>query len=730
VTPREVLPALLIAHDPLGEAALTRVKWIVEGAGSLIVGCTASEFTAAVAAVALEEVGAYDAFAVVHFVGPLDDPGLAVTDHGAEPVDALVAAVTGVNAGIRARFPGKQRIDHWVIHTVGQVVDESERQFVERVARDTDLRVRGVIVSASATHVSVTHDDDEQACFAADIALALLGSDLEQHLAQAEPVAWVGGATSLSYAGARVGEAISTFCALRMLDEHLLAESPAGDPSFDEGVQWVEGMGLTGPLEREHLLASTSGGSLLSRIRMEHIDWEAVPITSWSDVLTTQQLLLANEEFDPIREVIEANGRKRLEELKASVIARSFEQLESTFRFESTLEFDRGVRAGLEHARQELPEPVRSIDPEIVEKDRARLRRFTRWLPFGAAVALRVFAAALGALVVVSARTGSTDLPVLDHFSKPWGRLTALAVLIAGFVLYRRRLKRTLKVRDRLREELELQLVDTAEQWTADARRQVLVDLRSWVGDRPPWIDDGQVPDRPEFAASLVEWFAWLVRESRLSREHLVVRAHERRHPAGLASRFAVDIPLATHLSTEELAGQLLRDPPKPGDAARSLAVVIRPECQPGSLRVLSRDELEAVWTRWLVNQLGAELWHDLASLLMERPSIRDAARGTIEANTTPALVAADNAPSVGTRHYLALPGGAGGAAYQRLFSADIEPGVIRGRKVTDSLTDVLDMRIADLVLMVHLYALDFSASPTTETSSTASSDDSEGDRS
>lgn len=707
----DVLPALLVAHDPLGEAAIGRARWVIEGAGDAIVGCTAAEFTGALAEGALKEVGAYDAFLVIHVVGPLEDPGLSVTERGDDPIESLIGALASVHASLRQRFPGKQRIDQWVIHTVGQVVDDSERRFIERVSHSADAGLRGVIVSASATHASVTHDDDEQACFAADIALALIGSDLEGHLADAAPMAWVGGATSLTYAGVRVGEAISAHHGLRVLEEHLLTESPAGDPAFDMGEHWVEDLDLPGPQERELLLASTTGGSLLTRVRMDEIDWDTVPITSWSDVLTTRQMLLATQELGTIQDVIESNRRKRVEELKASVIARSFEELESAIRFESAITFDQGVQAGLEKAVQAIPEPARGVDPDLVERDRTKLRRFTRWLPFGPAVALRLFAAALGALVVVSARTGPSDLPVLESLTKPWGRVSALAILLLGFVLYQRRLKTTLKVRDRLNAALEQQLVDTVEQWVADARRQALVELRAWIGPRPPWLASGPVPDRPAEADTLVEWFAWLVHESRLSRDDLRTRAADRRDPSGVASRYAVDIPLASLLSTEELAEQLLPHPPEPSEGARSLVVLIRPECQPEALRVLSKAQLEPMWIRWLANRLGPQLWQDLGALLTDRPSIRDAARRTIEANTTPALSTADNAPSIGTRHYLALPGGTSGSAYRHLFSSDIEPGAIPAHRVSDSLTDVLDIRIPDVALMVHLYALDLDES-------------------
>lgn len=194
-----------------------------------------------------------------------------------------------------------------------------------------------------------------------------------------------------------------------------------------------------------------------------------------------------------------------------------------------------------------------------------------------------------------------------------------------------------------------------------------------------------------------------------------------------MTSRYAIDLPLASLLSTEELAEQILPDAPEPREGARSLILLIRPDCQPNSLRTLSRDELEPLWTRWLLNRLGPQLWPDLGALLAERPTVRNAARRAIEGNTTPAITAADNAPSVGTRHYLALPGGRDGATYRQLFSADIEPSEIPTRRVSDSLTDVLDNRLPDVALMVHLYAMDLDAEPGSGSGS-ADSDRSDGE--
>lgn len=703
----EVLPVVLVAHDAMGEACVGRVRWVVEGCGASVVGCTADEFTGALAAPALADVGAYDAFLVVHFVGPLHDPDLPIEDHGSDPVRALTESLARVHASLSERFPGKQRVDQWVIHMVGQVVDEVERSFIERLAASDEAGFRGIIVTASATHASVTHDADEQACFASDMALAMIGSDLERHLADAEPVAWIGGSTSLTYAPRRLSEAVSAHHALRILEGHLLADSPHGDPAFDLGTHWVEDLDLDGEKEREILLTSSSGGSLLSRLRMDEIDWDLVPIISWSEVLTTQQALLASQELDNVREVIESNRRQRVSELKQRIIGGTFEELESAARFDSAIVFDLGVQVGLERAMQAIPEPPRATDHDVVERDRAKLRRFSRWLPFGPAVALRVFAAALGALVVVSALTGPTHLPILEHFTKPWGRVAALMTLVTGSFLYQRRLIATIRVRDRLNEALERQLIDLVEEWVAAARRQTLMELRSWIGLRPDWLEDSAAPDRPEQASTLVDWLAWLTHESQLSADKLRVRASERRDPLGPTSRFTCDLPLTSLLSTEELASQILSEAPEPADAARRLVLGVRPDCQPDSLRVVGQDELESLWVGWLHTRLETALWSDLGDLLSTRPTIRDAARQGLERNTTPAIVVDRNAPSVGTRHYLTLPGGRSGAAYRHLFSPDIEAADLPTRRVTDSLTDVLDIGLPDVALMVHLYAMD-----------------------
>lgn len=86
---------------------------------------------------------------------------------------------------------------------------------------------------------------------------------------------------------------------------------------------------------------------------------------------------------------------------------------------------------------------------------------------------------------------------------------------------------------------------------------------------------------------------------------------------------------------------------------------------------------------------------------------MRRPAREIIESNTTPAIAAEDNAPSIRTSHYLAIDGAKEGEAYRNLFSPDVDADAIPRRKVTDSLTDVLDFRIPNVAVMVHLTSLD-----------------------
>ena len=706
MTTAAVLPALLVAHDPLAESAIERVQWVVGGAGRAVVGCTASTFDVNAVRPALAEVGALDSFLVIHVIGPLEDPELVVSDRGADPVGALVQALESVHRSIADVYPGKKGIDQWVVHTVGQVIDPSERRLLDRLSDLEPPGLRGVIVSASATHASVTHDADEQAGFAADVILALVATDIEQHLADADPLTWIAGATSLTYAGTRLADAVSAYHAVRALDEGLLQPSPPGDPAFDLGGAWLLDLDLAAIRERDLLLASPAGGSLLARIRMDEIDWDSVPLTSWADVLTTRQQLLASQEFDAIRKVIEQNRQKRLDELRSSVIAASFEELESSARIESAMAFGAGVIAGLEKSAQRIPEHGGSVDDELVERDRKRLRRFTRWLPFGPAVALRVFAVSLGALVVVSALTGPSGLPVLHSFTKPWGRVTALALLILGFMLYQRRLKATYRIRDRLNEALEKQLVDSVERWVVEARRQTLADLRSWIGTRPAWLDLGPVPEEPALAPTLTEWLGWVVHGSRRIRDVLRVRATERRDPSGLTSRYALDIPTSSSIATSELSDQLLEHAPDPADGARGIAVVIRPLCLPTSLPIPSDALMSTFWLRWLRNRIEPALWPDLGALLRDRPTVREAARRTIEMNTTPAIDADANAPAVSTKHYLAIDGAQDGTAFRQMFSADIDATALPRNRVTGSLTAVLDLALPDIALMLHLYAL------------------------
>lgn len=702
---RPYLPALLVWHDATGDAAVQRVLRVLQGAGRTAVGCAAADFAADIAAPALEGVGAYEAFLVIHVVGAFEDPGLSVEDRGTDPAGAVLAELTRVAEGFRARWPGKARIDQWVIHTVGQRLDDAERDVVSRLVSAGDATLRGVIVSASATHASVTHDDAQQAGFAADVVLALIGSDLEEKLADVTSMVWFVGATSVTYARSRVAEVVSALYARRLLDAGLLATPPTSDPAYGVGEAWVQDLDPAGPRERDLLLDSTSGGVLHSALRVRTVDWAKVPLASWSAVLTTARSMLALERFPEVETSLEANRRRRVAELETAVIDEAFEHLEGGTGLESVLSFLRGVQAALKEAADEITAPPSAVDPAAIDRDVERLRHLTRWLPFGPAVALRVFALALGVLVVVGVLTGPSGLAALDWAAEPWARLAGVAVLVLGFLAYQRQVGLTLRVRDRLRAQIEDEASARLERLVAEARRRTLLEVRAWIGERPPWLDDGEPPVRQVTAPTLAEWFAWLIVESRRVRDALDDGV-DGGGAAAVASPYAVDLPTAPLLSPESLAADLLREEPNLRDAARSFAREVRPLCSSEAMVVLAADDLGVHWRGWLADRMGPGVWQDLGDLLSERPSVRDGARAVLERNTTPAIPTKYGRPEVGTRHYLVVPGGKTGAIYRHLFSRDVDLSRIPRPLVSDSLTAVLECRLPDVSLMVHLYGV------------------------
>lgn len=705
VTEPRTLPALLIAHDSLAEKALGRVQWLADGADLAAVGCRADDFDVVVAEEALRGVGAFGRFLIVHLVGALADPALEAARSGSEAVDELLGSIKDIDGRLRARFPGQRRVDSWLVHTVGQEVDEPEHDLISRFMAETAITPVGAVISASATYADVTHDDQEQAAFAADVTLALIGSQLDAQLTDVASPIWVAGASSISFAASRIENAVAAHHARLALEDVLLAPSPAGDPSFAEGRGQIEDRELASKDERDDLLASPAGGSLLALVRLDDIDWTAVPVTSWTDVLTSSQSLKALHALPEVEEELEKNRTKRLAELQDSIIDRSFQHLESMGRIASVQLLLRGMAETLNQLIPTSKAPRSSVTNEDVDRDRALLRRYTRWLPFGRAVAVRVFALALATLVVVASRTGPSSLPILELVSKPWARVASVVVLLVGYGLYQRRLARTIRVRDRLREELEAQLTDQVEEMVAGARRRLLADLVAWIGTEPTWARaDAQPPSRPDEASELAEWFGWLSAGLREHHDRLEAVGEQRRPPSGLVSRYAVDLPPASAMSTAELSDTLLAEPPDPFDVVRRLVIALRPFCSAAALRLPGEEVLGSCWQGWLRIELQGRSWPDMGTLLRDRPSVRLAARRVLEHDTTPAVAPEDRSTNVVTRHYLLAPEGEAGAVRAQLFSSDIDPADLPARRVSQRLQATLALDIPDIAVFVHLY--------------------------
>jgi len=709
VTNSVTLPALLVGHDRLADAAVARVQDVIEGAGLQIVTrfSTDDTFDAGDLTPALRETGADDPFPIVHIVGPIEDPSLTTVDRGPDPTQALVDSIRGVQNSIADRFPGKRRLDLWVIHTVGQVIDDVEHEFIAALAATFSDGLKGIVVSASTTKSSVVHDDDEQAGFAADLGLLIVGSDMGRQLGDSGIIAWVAGANSVRYSRRDLARRLAAERGIVVLNGNLLAPPRASDPSFKSGQSWVEKLDLLNNTERLRLLDSGAGGTLLQRVHLGGIEWDKVPVTSWVDALTTNQTVRALTQLDDIDRVIDLSATERIEGLKRSLVAHTQDMIVSTERIEAALATAAGARVNLEQLVDQLEDAASSVDPDSVAADRAKLRRMSRWLPFGPAVALRTFAFATAVLLFVASITDRVGWGALSRVGEPWGRFAGIATLVVCYVLYQRRIAGMLRVRDRLAATLERQLAELVEAKVVAARRRILTELCEWIGQRPSWLDDDTPSERPDVAPDLSAWFAWVIVELRQASVILANTsgaADDSSHVRPALSRYVLDLPVnpatqgglrsnggespSIDVTVKELVSQL----PQAYDVGLGLSEV-------SGLDSVVIDLLAGTTTE-------SSLDGELASLLRADDTSRKAARRVLEFDTTP-VVGVDNAgDGESLRHFLAIEGGTEGSAYRTLFVDESAPDGGTHR-VSSMLGKVIDVGIPGLAVMGHFYSLD-----------------------
>jgi len=707
VTVAATLPALLVSHDQLADVAVARVQAVIEGAGRKIVTklSTDNGFDPNVLGSALHESGADDPFQIVHIVGPLKDPSLSIADRGDNPIATLVSAIGSVQDAIVDRWPGKRRRDLWVIHTVGQIIDDVERDFINTVTTTFASDLCGFVVSASTTKASVVHDDDEQAGFAADLALLLVGSGIGQDLKDSGITTWVAGANSVRYSRRDHRRQLATDQGVLFLEKHLLATPPANDPSFKMGQSWVERLELLDDAERRRIIEAGAGETLLQRVDLGDIDWNSVPLTSWVDALTTQQTVRALTQLDDIDRVIDRAVEQRVETLKRSLVSLARDQVVSTERLEAAIATAQGARVNLEQLGNQLDDAPSTVDVAAIASDRAKLRRMARWMPFGPAVALRTFGFALAVLLVVASATDGTSWGTLSWVGEPWGRVFGIVTLVVCFVLYQRRVAAMLRVRDRLTSTLERQLTELVEARVVAARHRTLNDLCAWIGERPEWLDTGEPPERPEVAPDLSAWFAWVIVEFRRATGLLGgVRdeGNDRSAAHSVQSRYVLDLPEA---STDHDGARVSDDRPHSADVLVKELVGHLPQAYDVGLALGEVSGLQHVVIELLAGSDEVPAKGQLASFLRVDKSSCAAARRVLEADTTPVLALDNAGHGQGLHHFLAIEGGKDGPAYRTLFgeNAEIDSSI---RRVSPMLERVVDVDIPGVAVMGHLFSL------------------------
>ena len=701
VSPTGLVPALLVHHDATGSACADRVDWLCRGAGQRIRSVGVDAFDADDLTDLLEEVGANDTFLIIHFVGPLVDPVLVETTAAParERVESTVQAMHRIAGDIGTRYPRMRALHQWAIHAVGQEIDDGEAHLLARLvetseAIETVPLLRGVLVSATSSHASVTHTRGDQISFCADAASVLLSTTLEPTLASADAFTWSIGSTSITYEPQRLSERLSAEHVARVIDELLLAPLPSRDPGRAEGETCVDVLDLESELEVARLLERPGGGSVRSRVRLADLDFDRIPMSAWVDVITTHAEMVGRTQLPVVEAAVRNNADARTTELRGLLADAMVEQLSRSLRLASAEAFCAGMRAELQETIDDLasrppPEPAH----EWIRADQVKLRHFLRWLPFGPAVALRVLSLALLALLVIGTVTTDGSGSVTSLVGRPWGRAAAVVILILGFGLYQRRLRRTIAVRNRLLQSLEGQLLARGDALVHRIHLEMLTSLLAWIGTATE--DENMPVEPPPSADSLSSWLWWL----RISSRELVERSQSGagRGASGVVTTMSLELPAG---GLDEHVEDLLVDVPEQGEVLRGLIAVLRPLITYEGLPVVGPDELELRWALWLSDPVRQRAWTDLGDLLRREPRSRQKARDLLEVDATPAIDDAD-VHGAEVRHYLVLPDGANGDVQAALFAADVSPS--SPTPITQQLTDVITSANVGLAVMVHL---------------------------
>ena len=681
-------PALVIGYGGASIEPLMRIRWLAQEMEWPLYAEQHDEFSDESAEVVAKHVGQGGPLLLIHLIrfdDRLPDPSDPSDDR------QMVSALEGANGHaerLARAYPGVD-LRQWAVVLTGRTIDPSEAMLLASLADS----MRGVLVTAASTSTSVAHPPEVESAFGADLVILLGLSDLEAQIAEVGGV-WICGVSSVGYSADRLRLSVAASRAAEMAARLLEAEDAGGT---ELGEQWLEDRELDVETAWLGLLDSPAGGSLLSRVRFGDLDFRGIPVGSWTDAILSRHDMAVVGDISIITERVRAAADVRLCELRTATVAMTLSELETTKRIIETMAFCDGVALALGRAIDTVERAAKpNVDREI-DEDRRKLRGLLKWLPYGPAVAVRLLIAALFVLLIGAVAAGSRTVPV-NVLLSPWPAAAAGAVLVLGASIYGRRLRRTVRVRDRLAKNLEHQLVDRVHEIARAAHLDMLHRLSRWLGSQPPWWPDEPDAEIPETASSVVEWLAWTYVVLDRTNDELVQRSEHRTIRGVGTTEFAIDVPTTDAIRTDSLAPALDED--SMGGAVREFIAFVLPLLSREPPVVPTEDLLLDETTTALDTEFEAP-WRNLEGILADNAVVAREARSVLQADLTPT---GGDSPEV--LHYLIVPGGREGGVAQRLLPRhdDVAPGVLV------QLTDVRPTSVPSFAAMVHLYRLEVAA--------------------
>ncbi len=668
-------PTIAITHGAAATDAATRFEWLAHDLDGVVHSDTVESFSIASVERIVAHVGQGDPLLLIHFLEvDSDDSRVKAT-----------ASTSAIAHEIRSAYLGID-LRQWAIILTGRTLDAVEMSAITELSD----QMRGVVVTAASTNESVAHTPEEEFAFAADAAATLASSRLESEIGQ-RGGAWMWSAASITYSVRRLLLADAAAQAMVALDE-LLANAKT-DVAYELGTQWIDDLQLSDDESWQKLLDSPSGGSLLAKLRLFDIDFDSIPIQSWSETLTTRYDLATLNEVPFINSRIAYTRDERFSDLRFLIATEILAQIEATKNVSEAAAYCSGMRSALDRAIASIKS--NQLDSPIADftTDRQKLRQLLRWLPFASAVATRVAMVALWILVGLSAAVGTGTIPV-DVTVSRWPGFASTAVILIGWSLYRRRLRRTIQLRDRLARRMEQQLVDSTEAKAVTEHLTLLSWLRDWVGEAHGDYEDSPPPN----ADSVADWLGWLKALLKHARSTFQDRSDLRRFDAVTTSRFAIDVPTADDVPTAALF-----EATRPIDVAaatRGLIAVVRENLLSSDLTLSAKRQLVEQWSSQLVEPRAAR-WETLGEALAEGGQTLETALGVLATDLTPA-----GGSTASIAHYLVAPD-EGTANLLIPEEGDVATGVM------PQLTDTRRTHAAGFAATVHLYRLSPDREPT-----------------